>query len=71
MLFTGLAVAEYRTAPHMQPPWMSLFRVLSPIEVESLPVRERLRGENFSVLPPDGLRRFAGVLLTCAWPFFK
>jgi hypothetical protein len=23
MLFAGFAVAEYRTAPHMQPPWMS------------------------------------------------
>ena len=23
MLFAGLVVAEYRTAPHMQPPWMS------------------------------------------------
>jgi hypothetical protein len=23
MLFAGFVVAEYRTAPHMQPPWMS------------------------------------------------
>src|SRR5688572_23229589 len=23
MLLAGFAVAEYRTAPHMQPPWMS------------------------------------------------
>jgi hypothetical protein len=25
MLLAGLVVAEYRTAPHMQPPWMSWF----------------------------------------------
>jgi len=26
MLFAGVVVAEYRTAPHMQPPWMSWFK---------------------------------------------
>ena len=30
MLFAGLVVAEYRTAPHMQPPWMSWFTYPPP-----------------------------------------
>jgi hypothetical protein len=32
MLFAGLAVAEYRMAPHMQPPWMSSANLHTPFE---------------------------------------
>jgi hypothetical protein len=37
MLFAGFAVAEYRTAPHMQPPCMSWFKPLSLLGSASLP----------------------------------
>src|SRR4051812_42509951 len=30
MLFAGFAVAEYRMAPHMQPPWMSSLNLPPP-----------------------------------------
>jgi hypothetical protein len=35
MLFAGIDVAEYRTAPHMQPPWMSWFKSLSPLAAQA------------------------------------
>jgi hypothetical protein len=35
MLFAGLVVADHRTAPHMQPPWMSWFKMPSPEVAQS------------------------------------
>jgi hypothetical protein len=39
MLFAGLAVAEKRTAPHMQPPWISWFKEAPPENARKLTVR--------------------------------
>jgi hypothetical protein len=43
MLFAGIAVAEYRTAPHMQPPWISCVIFRSPIARDLKVLEEVLR----------------------------
>src|SRR5688572_1939613 len=55
MLLAGEMVAEYRTAPHMQPPWMSCFTCFTPQDAAKLTIRFLLEIPKKRAPPRAGL----------------